>query len=266
MKQFLLALFILSVGFMKSQCAITASVTPPSCPGNCDASVTINLSTACTAFPYVLTINGGSCTPNGSFTMTTSAITFSNLCGCGSPFSAVLMSGSFPVAFTNFAIFDGVPLTNGQFNNAPASCSSCCNGSITTATGGGTGPYSYTWMPVGGSTGTLTNACPGVYTLCVADSKGCSVCNTYTVGFSTGIIENGVMPVKIMYSKEEIVIMDEMPINILTIYDMTGRLVYKNENMNQKEIRLNKNQFNKGVYVMSVEGIRRLSKHKIIIE
>lgn len=266
MKKLLLALFILAAGLMKSQCSLTASVTPPSCPGNCDASVTITIGAACTAFPYTLTINGGSCTPSGSFTMTSSAITFSNLCGCGSPFSAVLMSGSFPVAFTNFAIFDGIPVTNFQVSNAPASCSACCDGTITTSTGGGTAPYSYTWSPVGGNTGTLTNACPGVYTLCVTDSKGCSACNSYTMGFSTGISEKEIAPVQIMYSKEEIVIIDVMPINTIIIYDLTGRLVFKSENNTQKEFRLNKNQFNKGIYVINVEGVKRISKHKIIIE
>lgn len=163
-------------------------------------------------------------------------------------------------------MFAGAPVTNGQFNNAPATCSSCCNGSITTVTGGGTGPYSYTWSPVGGSTGTITNACPGVYTLCVADSKGCTACNTYTVGFSTGLIDNQLTPVKVANLKEEIIISDESPINTITVYDLTGRLVYKSENNNQKEIRLNKNQFNKGVYVMSIEGSRRLSKLKFIVE
>ena len=266
MKQFLLALFILSAGFMKSQCSITASVTQPSCPGNCDASVTLSLSSGCTAFPYILTINGGSCTPTGSFVMSSASITFSNLCACGSPFSAVLSTTSFPVAFTNFAIVSGPPVTTFAASSVQASCSSCCDGTINTVTGGGTGPYTYTWTPGSSTTGTLTNACPGSYTLCVKDSKGCSACSVYSLGFSTGIIENEATPVKLSYSKEEIIITDIMPINTLNVYDLTGRLVYKSENAGQKEIRLNKSQFNKGIYVISIEGNRRLSKHKIIVD
>jgi hypothetical protein len=266
MKQFLLALFILSFGLAKSQCTLTASTTPPSCPGNCDGSVVLTL-TGCSAFPYNMSINSGTCTAISATSFTAATMTFTGLCNCTSPYSVILTNTlSFPVAFTNFAMFAGAPVTNAQFNNAPASCSSCCTGSITTFTGGGTGPYSYTWTPTGGNTGTLTNACPGVYTLCVQDSKGCQVCNTYTVGFSTGIIDNATDPVKIMYSKEEILISDAMPIHTITVYDLTGRMVYKSENNNQKEIRLNKNLFNKGVYVMSLEGSTRLSKHKIIIE
>ena len=265
MKQFLLALFILSASFMKSQCTLTASTTPPSCSSSCDGSVVLTLS-GCSAFPYNMTVNSGTCTPITATSFTAPVMTFTGLCNCTSAYNVVLTNSlSVPVAFANFAMFT-TPVTNGQFSNAPASCSACCNGSIATVTGGGTGPYSYTWSPVGGSTGTITNACPGIYTLCVADSKGCTVCNTYTVGFSTGLIDNQLTPVKVAYLKEEIVISDESPINTITVYDLTGRLVYKSENNNQKEIRLNKNQFNKGVYVMSIEGSRRLSKLKFIVE
>lgn len=268
MKQFLLALFVLSAGFMKSQCSLTASTTPPSCATSCDGSVTLTLSGAgCTAFPYNMTINSGSCTAIAATQFTAATMTFTGLCNCTSPYSVVLTNTlSFPVAFTSFAMFTA-PLTNAQFGNAAASCSSCCNGTINTVTGGGTAPYTYSWSPIGSSsTGTLTNACPGVYTLCVTDSKGCTICNTYTVGVSTGLEQHESSSVKVMYSKEEIIIVDAQPINTVTVYDLTGRIVYKAENGNQKEFRLNKNHFNKGVYVMSLEGNNRLSKHKIIIE
>ncbi len=267
MKQFLLALLILSAGFMKSQCTLSPSVTPPSCPGNCDAKVTFSLSSGCTAFPYSLVINGGTCTPTGTFVMSSSSITFSNLCSCSSPISVILYGASpIPITFTTITIFGGVPLTlvPAAF---PATCSTCCDGSVTATTIGGTAPYTYTWTPAVSTTSVLNTACVGVYTICASDSKGCNACQTTTVNFiPTGIIENEITPVKIAYFKEEIVISDIMPINNLNVYDLTGRLVFKNENSGQKEIRLYKGQFNKGIYVISVEGSRRLSKHKIIIE
>lgn len=267
MKQFLLALFILSAGFMKSQCSLTTSVTPESCPGTCDAKVTVNLSPGCTAFPYNLVINGGTCTPTGTFVMTSSSITFSNLCSCTSPFTALLYGIlPIPITFTTFTTFGGLPLTvvPAAF---PATCSSCCDGSVTVNAIGGTGPYSYTWTPSVSTTSVLNTACPGVYTICASDSKGCTSCQTTTVNFiPLGISENEIAPVKISNTKDEIVVSDIYIISAVTVYDLTGRLVYKSENSNQKEIRLSKNQFNKGVYVMSVEGTRRQSKHKIIVE
>lgn len=267
MKQFLLALFIFSAGFIRSQCTITSSVTPPSCPGNCDAIVTLNLSPGCTAFPYNLVVNGGSCTPTGTFVMSSSSMTFSNLCSCSGVYTAILYNSlSIPVAFTNFSILPGIPLTvvPAAF---PATCSTCCDGIIQATTIGGTSPYTYSWSPSVSSSSVANSVCPGVYTVCAIDSKGCSACQTATVNFiPLGIFENEIAPVKISNTKEEIVISDIYPINAVMVYDLTGRVVYKNENSNQKEIRLSKNQFSKGVYVMSIEGSRRQSKHKIIVE
>lgn len=267
MKKLLLSLFILSAGFMKSQCTLTSSVTPETCPGTCDAKVTINLSPGCTAFPYNLVINGGTCTPTGTFVMTSSSITFSNLCSCAGAYTAILYNSlSIPVAFTNFSLLSGLPLTivPAAF---PATCSSCCDGTVQATTIGGTGPYTYSWTPSVSTTSVANNACPGVYTVCVSDSKGCSSCATTTVNFvPLGISEHQNAAASISYQKDEIIISDITPISVLTVYDLTGRIVYKNENSGQKEIRLNKSEFNKGIYVLSIEGSKRQSKHKIIIE
>jgi len=108
MKQFLLALFILSAGFMKSQCQLTASVTPPSCPGNCDGSVVLTLTggSGCTAFPYNMSVNSGSCTAITATSFTAATMTFTGLCNCTSPYSVVLTNTlSFPVAFTTFVFY-----------------------------------------------------------------------------------------------------------------------------------------------------------------
>lgn len=267
MKHFLLALFIFSVGFIKSQCTLTSSVTPPTCPGSCDAKVVISLSSGCTAFPYNLVVNGGSCTPTGTFVMSSSSITFSNLCSCTGAYTAILYNSlSIPVAFTNFSILPGIPLTvvPAAF---PATCSTCCDGTIQATTIGGTSPYTYSWSPAVSSSSVANNACPGVYTVCAIDSKGCSACQTATVNFiPLGIVDNEITPVIISNTESEIIISDIVPIGNLMVYDLAGRLVYKNERNNQKEVRFNKNQFTKGVYVISIESEKRLLKRKISID
>lgn len=267
MKHFLLAFFILTAGLIKSQCALTASVTPETCAGTCDAKVTINLSPGCTAFPYNLVINGGTCTPTGTFVMTGSSITFSNLCGCTGLYTATLYGSlPFPITFTTFTIFSGLPLTivAAPF---PATCSSCCDGSVTANTLGGTAPYSYTWTPSVTTGSAASSVCPGTYSVCVSDSKGCSTCTTVTVNFvPLSIEENQKGDAKVLNSREELIISDEAPLGVVLIYDLTGRQVYKSDKSNQKELRISKSQFNKGVYVLSIEGSKRFSKHKIIIE
>lgn len=59
--------------------------------------------------------------------------------------------------------------------SASTSASNCgvCNGLITISAGGGTPPYSYSWS-VPGTTDSVTNACAGIYTYTVTDSKGCT--------------------------------------------------------------------------------------------
>ena len=267
MKRLLLALFILTAGFMKPQCSMSTSVTPPSCPGNCDAAVTINLSPGCTAFPYNLVINGGTCTPTGTFVMTSSSITFSNLCGCGGPFTAALYGAMpFPITFTTFTIFSGLPLTLVPAA-LPATCSACCTGTINATTIGGTAQYSYIWNPPVATGSVANNVCPGVYTICVSDLNGCTTCTTATVNFvPLGVTEYDKSPVKITYTKDEILITDALPIKEYFIYDLTGKIVFRKENEGQNEIHINKQNLNKGIYVISIEGIKRQSRLKIIID
>lgn len=267
MKKLLLSLFILSAGFMKSQCTLTSSVTPETCSGTCDAKVTINLSAGCTAFPYNLVINGGTCTPTGTFVMTSSSITFSNLCTCIGAYTAILYNSlSIPVAFTNFSLLSGIPL-NMVPAAFPATCSSCCDGTVQATTLGGTPPYSFSWTPSVSTSSVANNVCPGVYTVCVSDSKGCNSCSTVTVNFiPLGITEHQASSAVISYYKDEIIISHVLPIELLTVYDLTGRIVYKNENSGQREIRLSKNEFSKGIYIVSIEGDKRFSKLKVIVE
>jgi PKD repeat protein len=48
------------------------------------------------------------------------------------------------------------------------------NGTASCLVAGGTLPYTYTWMPSGGTANTANNLTAGSYTLTVVDSKGCS--------------------------------------------------------------------------------------------
>ncbi len=60
----------------------------------------------------------------------------------------------------------------------PSSCSSN-TGSVTVNVSGGTGVYTYTWLP-SGSTATVTNLAPGSYTLTVSDGN-CSQTQVYSI-------------------------------------------------------------------------------------
>ena len=55
-----------------------------------------------------------------------------------------------------------------------STCNGACNGTVTSAPTGGTGPYTFLWMPGGFVTATVNNLCAGTYTVTVTDANGCS--------------------------------------------------------------------------------------------
>ncbi|MDF2447761.1 MAG: hypothetical protein K0R26_265 [Bacteroidota bacterium] len=63
-------------------------------------------------------------------------------------------------------------------------CFGVCNGNATASVGGGTSPYTYSWSPgnpTGQSTSTVTNLCPGTYTVRTTDANLCFRTNTVTI-------------------------------------------------------------------------------------
>jgi hypothetical protein len=67
------------------------------------------------------------------------------------------------------------------------SCSGCTDGTITVNPTSGTGPYSYTWMPVNVTTKDLINVGIGCYELTADDVFGCRTVDTLCVTFDVGI-------------------------------------------------------------------------------
>jgi len=72
--------------------------------------------------------------------------------------------------------------------SVPASCNACDGIASVTATGG-TGPYTYQWLPSGGTGQQATNLCPGTYSVIVTDNSQCGAADTavVTVGSGSGL-------------------------------------------------------------------------------
>ncbi len=61
------------------------------------------------------------------------------------------------------------------------SCYNLCNGTATITPANGYPPYSYQWQHNNDTIPTVTNLCPGVYTVVVTDTTGFSITNTITI-------------------------------------------------------------------------------------
>jgi hypothetical protein len=79
-------------------------------------------------------------------------------------------------------------------------CFGECIGTASILAGGGTPPYTYSWLGIGQTTSSATNLCAGNYTVVAADARGCTSVNTVTIneppainitGTTTDVLCNG---------------------------------------------------------------------------
>ena len=60
------------------------------------------------------------------------------------------------------------------------SCVNSCDGSIQTSVNNGVAPFTYSWSD-GATSSSITNSCPGTYTVTVTGANGCSVVESFTI-------------------------------------------------------------------------------------
>lgn len=69
-------------------------------------------------------------------------------------------------------------------------CFGANNGSATVTGGGGTGSFTYSWAPSGGTAATANGLGPNVYTATVTDGNGCTASATTTISEPTAVTAN----------------------------------------------------------------------------
>ena len=83
------------------------------------------------------------------------------------------ISGMNPLCSVN----PGMTLTPFILNE---SCVNSCDGSIQTSVNNGLAPFTYSWSN-GATSSSITNSCPGTYTVTVTGANGCSVIESFTI-------------------------------------------------------------------------------------
>jgi gliding motility-associated-like protein len=148
---------------------LTPSSTPvTSCTG-CDGTASIALSGGTGPFTYSWAPTGGNAATATNLCAGTYTVTVTDQLSCSPPTTmAITVGASVPT----------ITITPTQTN---VTCFGACNATASVTASGGTPPYTYNWLPSGGTGPSATGLCPGVYTCDVADNGGCTSTLTFTI-------------------------------------------------------------------------------------
>ena len=152
---------------------ISPPPVPPTCFGLCNASATASPSGGTAPYTYLW---------NTSPVQTTALAT--GLCAGNNTVSVTDSKGCSKVRIVN--ITQPALLTaNGTYTNVI--CYNACNGRALVAPTGGTAPYTYSWMPGGLTTATISALCPNTYTCTITDKQACSTTYVATITQPTAL-------------------------------------------------------------------------------
>ncbi|KAF2518377.1 hypothetical protein EYY60_00170, partial [Flavobacterium zhairuonense] len=143
------------------------SQTDVLCNGSATGSASVVPSGAPGPFTYVWSPSGGTADtasnlPAGNYSVT---ITSSN--GCS-------IVKNFTISQPTALVVTANPQTN-------VSCNGGANGSASVAATGGTGAYTYSWAPSGGTAATASGLSAGTYTVTVTDANLCTKTQSFTI-------------------------------------------------------------------------------------
>jgi hypothetical protein len=133
--------------------------TNATCNGSCNGQITVNPTGGTAPYSYLWT-------PGGQTTQTISGL-------CAGSYSVTVTDANGCTANTSITIVDGNAIT-AAFNNTNATCGLCDGVSIVTPGGGSGAPYSFLWSPGGQMNDTISNLCPGSYSVTITDNLGCN--------------------------------------------------------------------------------------------
>ena len=136
------------------------------CFGGSTGSATVTASGGTPEYTYAWAPSGGSNATASGLTAGTYTVTVTDANGCITTRDFTILSpGSFTV--------DG--------SQTNVSCFGGSTGSATATPSGGTGPYTYSWSPSGGTSFKASGLSAGEYTVTVTDANGCFALRTFTL-------------------------------------------------------------------------------------
>jgi len=152
----------------------TGSTTNVTCFGGSNGSATASPSGGTPGYSYSWAPSGGTGQTASGLTAGTYTCTITDASGCVTTTQATITQ---PSALSTTS------------NSTPSVCNAN-NGTATASPSGGTGPYTYSWSPGGGTSATITGLAPGNYSVTVTDANGCTTSSTVSVTSSSGTLSS----------------------------------------------------------------------------
>lgn len=155
--------------------SVTISLTQSvKCHGDCNAVATANPKGG--TMPYTFLWND----PNNQATQIANNL-------CAGTYTVIINDSNHCISSATITIADP-PALNTSLLSTDAYCNGKCIGTATANPVGGTPVYTYIWSdPDSQKTKTATDLCPGIYSVTITDSHGCTKTDSVTVNFSNYI-------------------------------------------------------------------------------
>jgi gliding motility-associated-like protein len=147
--------------------SLTVSSQSVSCFGGNDGSAQVSVTGGTAPYSYTWTPTGLNTATITSLSPGVYTVNVSAVNGCA--------------ATKTVSVAQGVSL-NTTLTSQSVSCLGASDGSVQVTVSGGVAPYSYTWSPSGINTATATSLSPGIYTVNILTTNGCTTSKTVTVG------------------------------------------------------------------------------------
>lgn len=162
--------------------ALTTSQTDPSCNGDCDGTITVNVAGGISPYTFVWD------DPGTQTTQTATGL-------CDGTYSVIVTDDSLCTDTVSVTITEPSVLS-ATMSFTDATCDGDCDGTATATPAGGTSPYNYQWDdPSVQTTQTATALCAGTYNVIVGDANNCSttlpvtISDPSTVTFTTTVTD-----------------------------------------------------------------------------
>ncbi|HXC06676.1 MAG TPA: PKD domain-containing protein, partial [Bacteroidia bacterium] len=156
-----------SVSNSSGPVAVISSTTNASCNGGSNGSATTTVTGGTLNYTYSWSPAGGTAATATGLSIGTYTVQVTDANGCLTSATATITQPS-AVAATN--------------THVDATCNGLPDGFASVTASGGTGAYTYSWSPSGGTGATASGLAAGTYTCTVTDANGCTTTTVVTIG------------------------------------------------------------------------------------